>query len=381
MSIYLWIVLIISFYFLFLTIINILYITSNTYSILKNNTEHVTVCIPARNEEKNIEKCIRSLMNQSYENYDVIVLNDNSSDLTENIIKKLVAKFPSKLRMIKGRPLPLFWTGKVYAMNQLVQEAKGEYLLFTDADTIHNHNSIGFALTNLKKNNADMLSGFIKEDMKSFGEQITVPLMYILISFVIPLFLNKITSFIFPSVAVGQYIMIKKNVLKNIGGYESLKNEISEDIVLARLVKQAGYKTIFVDCKQAAKCRMYESYQESVNGIIKNIFSFMNNKTFILFSAMMIVVLFLVLPFPLFLFSFANDVLTGYEWSYFTIFCGMNVFIMFLVWLILALYQNLPMTVPFLYPILFLNLTYMAILSYNRSISGSGFIWKDRILR
>lgn len=90
---------------------------------------------------------------------------------------------------------------------------------------------------------------------------------------------------VFTSVAIGQYIMIKKDVFEAIDGYSPMKNLISEDVCLARLVKKNGYKTIFIDCKSAASCRMYTGYKESINGIMKNIFSFMNNNDLLLFFA------------------------------------------------------------------------------------------------
>ena len=380
MAIYLIIVVGIGIYFLILVINNSLWLYFNTKKTSVYDGKHVTVCVPARNEQNNIENCIRSLMNQSYINYDVLVLDDNSTDDTKKIIQHLVHEYPFKLKMISGRRLPSEWSGKVYAMYQLVNEAKGEYLLFTDADTVHNQNSISFAVTNLEKHNADMISGYISQKMKTFGEQITVPLMYLLTSFVMPLFLNKITHWNITSIAIGQYILIKKNVLESVGGYQSMKNVISEDVVLARLVKKYGYKTVFIDCKQASSCRMYNNYRESVQGLSKNIFSFMNNKTYILIPAIIAVTLFLFMPFPMFVFSFIQDFLFGYEITIVTILLGINVFLMFFVWLINCFFQKIPIKISFLYPILFINLICIALLSFCYSSSGTGFVWKGRVV-
>ena len=245
---YAWIVALLSVYFLVFALTNAfwLWIYSKKPRIFQG--PKVSVCIPARNEEKNIESCIRSFMAQSYENYEVLVLNDNSEDGTAGILSSLALEFPGKLRVFDGKPLEEGWTGKIFAMNQLIQYADGEYLLFSDADTIHGRDSIAFAVTNLTVHNADMLSGYIKERVVTFGERITIPLMFMLTGFVLPMFLNRITPFSFTSVAIGQYIMIKRRAFEDVGGYETMKNLISEDVFLARLpeIVEASPRKIFL---------------------------------------------------------------------------------------------------------------------------------------
>ncbi|MBR2462378.1 MAG: glycosyltransferase [Spirochaetaceae bacterium] len=377
---YAWIVALLSVYFLIFALTNAfwLWIYSKKAGIFQG--PKVSVCIPARNEEKNIEGCIRSFMAQSYENYEVLVLNDNSEDRTADILDSLEKEFPGKLRVFNGKPLEEGWTGKIFAMNQLIQHADGEYLLFSDADTIHGKDSIAFAVTNLTVHNADMLSGYIKEKLVTFGERITIPLMFMLTGFVLPMFLNRITPFPFTSVAIGQYIMIKKNVFEAVGGYESMKNLISEDVFLARLVKKRGYKTIFTDCKRAATCRMYTGYGESVNGITKNIFSFLSNNTAIILAAIFGVSCFLLLPFPLFIGALIANITVGGWITTITVLLGINVLLMFIVWVLVSGSQHLPFSTPFLYPVLFGNLVYMATLSYIRTVSGKGYVWKGRVV-
>lgn len=340
----------------------------------------VSVCIPARNEENNIEKCVRSLLNQTYVDYDVYVLDDNSTDGTYEILQNLQKEYPEKLKLLKGKPLEKGWTGKIFAMHQLVSAAKGEYLLFTDADTVHNPDSISFVMTNLISHNADMASGFIKQKLATFGEKITIPLMFMLTGFVLPLFLNRITNLKSTAVAIGQYIMIKRSVFEAAGGYEAIKDLVSEDVYLARLIKSYGYKTIFVNCYAAATCRMYEGFRASVNGIIKNIFSFFGNRTWIIVPVILAIVIFFVLPFPLFIISLVMDLVSGHALSLTTYLLGINNVLFFLVWFIISLSQRLPLSVPFLYPILFLNLAYTAALSYYRTLTGEGYNWKGRVV-
>lgn len=377
---YAWIVAIVSIYFLVFALINAFWLWVYSKKPRYFDGEKVSVCIPARNEEKNIENCIRSLMDQSYKNYEVLVLNDNSEDRTGEILLSLSKEFPDRLRVFTGKPLEEGWTGKIFALNQLIKETRGEYLLLTDADTIHKKDSIAFAMTNMKVHKADMLSGYIKEKVVTFGERITIPLIFMLTSFVLPLFLNRITPFPFTSVAIGQYIMIKKKVFESVGGYEAMKTLISEDVFLARYIKKHGYKTIFTDCKRAALCRMYTGYTESVNGITKNIFSFLSNNSAIILTAIIAVSLFLLLPFPLFIGTLISNVTAGGWITTSTVLLGINVFVMFVVWSLVTGSQHLPFSTPFLYPILFGNLVYMATLSYVRTITGKGYVWKGRVV-
>ncbi|MBO5137282.1 MAG: glycosyltransferase [Spirochaetaceae bacterium] len=380
----------IDFYVLFVAIVSIFFLTlalTNTFwlRICSKKTsifsgKKVSVCIPARNEEKNIERCVRSFMNQTYSNYEVIVLDDNSDDKTASILECLKKEFPQKLKVIKGKSLPAGWTGKVYALNQLVHESTGEYLLFTDADTVHSDDSVAFAVTNIEKHNVDLLSGYIGQYTVTFGEKITIPVMYILSGFIIPLFLNRISKTPITSVAIGQYIMIKKDVLLACGGYESLKKYVTEDIYLARLVKSKGFKTLFLNCRSVAICRMYTNYSDCVCGIEKNIFSFVCNKNGILFLAVFGLVVFLILPIPLFMASMFYDLIYGIGISNYTLYLGINIISMFFVWVLISVSQKLSAITPFLYPLIFCNLVYLALISYSNTARGTGYLWKGRIV-
>lgn len=380
LNIYAWIVAIISIFFLFFALINAFWLWIYSKKPRYFDGKKVSVCVPARNEEKNIEKCIRSLLNQSYKNYNIYVLDDNSDDKTGEILADLAEEFPGKINILHGKPLEPGWTGKIFAMNQIVAAADGELMLFTDADTVHNPDSIAFAVTNLEVHNADMVSGYIGQRTETFGEKITVPLMYMLSCFVLPTFLNRVTPFAFTSVAIGQYIMIKKDAFDDIGGYSSLKDLISEDVALARLVKSKGYKTIFIDCKNAASCRMYTGYKESSNGIMKNIFSFMNNNDLLLLFAFLAFAIFLTLPFPLFVAHLSYELINGIALTPSTLLLGINVVAMFIVWTFVAVFQRTSPSIPFLYPLLFCNILYIACCSYIRTKNGKGYVWKGRVV-
>jgi len=330
----------------------------------------VSVLIPARNEEKNIERCLNSLRNQIYKNYEILVINDNSTDGTGKILERISAE-DNRIKVFTGKSLPDDWYGKPFALHQLSANAKGEILLFTDADTIHNPASISWAVTNLQKLNADMISGYIGQVFLKFGEVITVPIMFFLTGFIIPLFLNRYTRKSWFSAAIGQYIAIRHEVFKAIGGCEAFKKKTSEDIYMARFVKRKGYSTRFLNITEHVNCRMYNGYRDAVEGIGKNIFDFLGKNTFVIFLLAIAVLFFLFFPFPLLIGCFINSS----PWTLQIIIVNI---LYTLTWLFMFLGQRLNWMYGFLWPLMFLNLLYMAAWSWFRTISGRGFLWKDR---
>ena len=330
----------------------------------------VSVLIPARNEENNIENCLNSLKNQLYKNYEILVINDNSTDNTGNILDRMAAE-DSRIRVYNGKPLPDDWYGKPFALHQLSAHANGEILLFIDADTIHYPASISWAVTNMQYLKADMVSGYIGQIFYKFGEVITVPLMFFLTGFTIPLFLNRFTKLSWFSAAIGQYIAIKHDVFKAIGGCEAFKKKTSEDIYMSRFVKYKGYSTRFLNITEYVKCRMYSGYRSAIEGIGKNIFDFMGKNTLLLFFLFIAVFFFLFFPFPLLI----GCIITGSIWLKYIILVNI---LYTLTWLFMFLGQRLNWWYGFLWPLMFLNLLYMAFWSWFRTISGKGFLWKDR---
>jgi chlorobactene glucosyltransferase len=332
----------------------------------------VSVLIPARNEEKHIERCLDSLRNQLYKNYEILVINDNSTDDTLNILRRIAAE-DKRIQVYNGEPLPGDWFGKPFALHQVSRHAKGEILLFTDADTVHNPTSISWAVTNITGLKADMVSGYVGQVFRSFGEITTVPLMFFLTGFVIPLFVNRFTKLSFFSSAVGQYIAIRHEVFKEIGGCESFKKKTSEDIYMARFVKQRGYQTRFLNVSEYVQCRMYKGYHAAVEGIGKNIFDFFGKNSFLLFAVALAVFFFLFFPFPLLFLCIAQ----ASPWTFEITVVNL---LYTLTWIFMFLGQRLNWWYGFLWPLLFLNLLYMAAWSWFRTVSGRGFIWKGRVV-
>ena len=196
----------------------------------------VSVLIPARNEESNIRRILNSMIKQDYPNLEILVLDDNSTDATVQIVEKIMEK-DSRIKFIKGAPLPAGWKGKCFACHQLSKIAKGSYFVFTDADTLHYPNSISGSLAALLKNNLDVTSIYPRQIAVTFSERMTVRFINLAILSFMPLILVKHTKGPFFSTALGQFLLFKREAYEKTGGFESVKDEILEDIYISKQVK------------------------------------------------------------------------------------------------------------------------------------------------
>lgn len=232
----------------------------------------VSILIPARNEERSIEACVRSLCAQSYSKFEVIVLNDHSVDQTGAILSRLQSEFQT-LRVISGDALPQGWVGKCWACHQLSKVAMGELLLFTDADTVHAPDALVRAVASLEKTRADMLSLVPHQILGTFWENIIVPLVHFLIMCFLPMRMiwkSKNGAFSF---ANGQFILFRRAMYERIGGHEAVKSNIVEDVWLVKAVKRAGGTPMVMNGVDAVRCRMYEGLGEAFRGFSKNLFA------------------------------------------------------------------------------------------------------------
>ena len=359
---------------LLLSLANILWLRSSSYRPSTTDMGKVSVLIPARNEESNIRRCLESLLHQSYTNYEIVVLDDLSTDRTWEIISEYARRYPKLLRAVRGAPLPRGWCGKTHAMQLLSQHAQGDYLLFTDADTVHTRESIAWAVTNINKHRSDFLSGYVRQEIQSFGEALIVPTTYIMSTMVLPLWLIPRSNTSMLSFAVGQLVMFRRRAFEAIDGYSSVSNQISEDVFVARAVKKAGFRVVFLDIRRYVRCRMYEGYQESFNGIAKNIYDFFKNQPAFFAFVCSILVAFIVLPLVLVPIEFY----TGSSMLRFSLF---SVATFLLAWSLSLYDRGQKWWVPLLYPLTFLHLLYMAWKSFGRVATGLGIVWKDRVFK
>ncbi len=237
----------------------------------------VSVLVPARNEETNIEACVDSLLNQTYPNFEILVLDDQSKDSTRLILDRMVGSAKSALRILDGSPLPSGWLGKNWACHQLAQSARSNFLLFTDADTRHQPNMLRDSVSMLLAAEADLLTAFPREQVVTWGEKLTVPILSFATFSFLPIFLSGWLKLPALSITIGQLMLFRRSAFDAIGAYEAIKSNPVDDISLGRRVIQHGFKWLFVDATEHVSCRMYNGFQEALDGFTKNLFAFFGN--------------------------------------------------------------------------------------------------------
>ena len=231
----------------------------------------VAVLIPARNEERGIERCVRSVCTQTYANMQVFVLDDGSTDSTPAILQRLAAEFPH-LRVISGSPLPKGWVGKSWACHQLSEQTTADVLLFTDADTWHEPTTIERSVAFLTEKRLAMFSMVPYQVLSSFGEHIVIPMVHVLYFSYLPNSLIMSNPRVSLSAANGQFMCFSRAGYEAIGGHKAVWNSLVEDVFLARAVKSAGLRIALVDGTDAVTCHMYTGAKEVTEGFSKNLF-------------------------------------------------------------------------------------------------------------
>ncbi|MDR9418779.1 glycosyltransferase [Gracilimonas sp.] len=245
-----------------------------------SKTPQVSICIPARNEEAVIERCVTSSLQQNYPNFEVLVLDDNSTDNTTAILRKL-SGIINNLHHVQGKPKPDDWLGKPWACHQLSEKATGEFLVFIDADVWLEEDAVSKTVTALQK--SDAITVWPKQKVVTFWEKLVIPMIYYgLYSLLpskyveqnpkwLPKSLQKKLGHHFAA-ACGQCIAFNRSCYNRIGGHQSVKQQIVEDVELAKTIKKNGQKIIMYDGVDTVNCRMYQSHRELFEGLRKNFF-------------------------------------------------------------------------------------------------------------
>ena len=257
----------------------------------------ISILVPARNEESCIKECIESLCQIEYPHIEIIVLDDNSTDATGQILHDLQSIYPHKLTIIKGTPLPNNWVGKPYACFQLAKKAKGDYLLFTDADTKHHPKSLDATIQHAIEPSYDVLSIIPKQSVVHFWEQVTVPFIHLLYMSYMPNDLLYKTKHSIFTAANGQALLFKTSFYHAIGGHEAVFNSIAEDIDLGIITKRHNGKLGMISAGNLISCRMYKNRKEVFEGFSKNAFATLRFDTGMLLVFISHLFLTYILPF------------------------------------------------------------------------------------
>lgn len=225
----------------------------------------VSVIVPARNEEASLGACLESLVTQTGVPFEIIVVDDHSTDRT----RTLATAFRG-VRVIDAGPLPDGWTGKNNAVTTGALQARGSWLLFTDADTVHLPGSVARALAEAHDNQADLLSYSPEQIAVTFWEMATLPVVFAELARQYPA--SKVSDPNSPAAAAnGQYILVRRETYDAVGGHAAIAGEILEDVALARAVKASGRKIRFRYASDAVRTRMYRNFGQLRDGWTKNL--------------------------------------------------------------------------------------------------------------
>ena len=223
----------------------------------------ISVIIPARNEEACLADCLTSLVGQAGPAYEIIVVDDHSTDGT----RAIAAGFPVKL--ISADELPQGWNGKCNAAWSGARVAKGKWLLFTDADTRHAPNSIAAGLQEAQETSADMLSYSPRQEVRGFAERALMPVIFAELATTYPP--KDVCDPNSPVAAAnGQYLLVRREAYDAVGGHAAVATTLLEDVALAKRLKQAGF-TLRLRVSDTVSTRMYRSFPQMWEGWTKNL--------------------------------------------------------------------------------------------------------------
>lgn len=342
-------------------------------SKMPESAPFVSVLIPARDEELNIETCLKSLEKQDYPDFEILVLDDNSLDNTANIVERIAAK-DNRIQLIRGEPLAEGWAGKPFACYQLAERARGSWLLFVDADTTHAPNMLRGVLGLALQFRPSLLSGFPHQVATSLPQKIAIPVFYFIIMSWLPLWWLQHSKEPKPSMAIGQFLLFPREEYWRIGGHKAVKSRIVEDLWLVAEVKRHGGRIIAVDLSPVASCHMYQNVKAMWHGFAKSIYGVAGLSPVGLLALIAVGYIFFLAPF----YSLYHEMFvaeTPTSWRY-IIFLQVAV-LLAMRWLVDRHFKE-PVVSTLLHPVGMSFYLANSLYAFSRRVVGTGIHWKQR---
>ncbi|WP_444685654.1 glycosyltransferase [Alkalicoccus luteus] len=346
------------------TVINLIALPLPSVKETSIEEPFVSILIPVRNEERNIPPLLKSLELLSYDNKEIIVLNDNSTDSTGD----LLASASESVQTIAGEKLPDGWVGKVHACHQLGKKASGDYYMFIDADVRLHPNAVETALAAFRKDTG-LISGFPKIPLKSLLGHLLVPMQHFLVYVHLPVLLANATAWPPASAAHGAFMMFRADAYEQAGGHAAVRNDIVEDISLMRQVKRSGWQALLINPLRFVTCYMYETNAEVWNGFSKNIYNGIGRKLFAGAGVMLLYSSLFAAPAGIAVYG----ALTG-EWVYL-----LPLLIGFAIKFLVDSAAGYPRWLFLLMPLSALSFIALLLYAIYRDMTKKGVIWKGRV--
>jgi glycosyltransferase involved in cell wall biosynthesis len=330
----------------------------------------VSILIPARNEEANIEGAVRAACAQTHRKVEVVVLDDGSTDATPRLLAALRAECP-RLRVAAGQPLPAGWAGKAWACWQLAAEhARHDWLLFVDADVRLSPEAVSRALAAARARRVDFLSAFPRQLVPTVGEALLAPLMYLLLVAYLPMAFIRWTRLPSLSAATGQFMLVRREAYLAADGHRAVRATLHDGVNLARRMKRAGFPIGIVDGQDLATCRMYLGFRASWRGFARNAYEALGSPVALIIMATLNLALF-VLPFVALPWSALAGARSTAAW-------GLAVLVVLALRFGLAWRFRHPWWIALATPVAILALTGIQAESYLRYRTGRSVLWRDR---
>jgi chlorobactene glucosyltransferase len=237
---------------------------------LPRRTPFVSVIIPARDEERTIERTVRAMLAQTYPALEIIVVNDRSTDRTGAILDSLA---DPRLIVVEGAEPPPDWLGKPHALHLGAQRARGELLLFVDADVIYDADAVAAAVTKIEESGAAMLALLPHFELHGFWEHVAITNLVVVAFTMVPLWIANRSRIPLLAVGGGPGNLIRREVYDSFEGHVALKDAVVDDVGLARVVRSRGLRTEVALANDFVSLRMYHGKKEIVDGFTKNTFA------------------------------------------------------------------------------------------------------------
>lgn len=346
-----------------------------------DNFPKLSVIIPARNEEDNIERCVLSILKQDYDDLEVIIVDDNSTDNTYNIITGIAKKYKNRLKIVKNKKLPEQWMGKNWACHNGYLASNGEVLLFLDADTYFiDDKALKKSVTELTDNNIGLLNCIPYQKTVTISEKAILPIIFWIINTGFSHSVNKKTPHF--AFAIGMFMMFSRQSYEAIGGHKEVKSCVIEDIELSKNIVRKGLKSAVMNGVNSITCRMYNNITEIINGFTKQFYTIFKDINPILLVFLIIT----AISFSFYFFYYPIFCLIAHFFNITTltpfvlIMSIVNIGILLTSMLIVYIKYRFPVLMIIGYPIYWLFVLFL--LPINTFIKGISHkvSWKDRII-
>jgi hypothetical protein len=233
------------------------------------NAESISVLIPARDEERNIRATLEAVLASQGVAFEVIVLDDHSTDGTANLVSEL-ATYDARVRLEAAPSLPAGWCGKQHACHVLARLARHPLLVFIDADVRLAPDALARLGSFMSGSGVALASGVPRQELGSFSERLLLPLIHFILLGFLPMRAMRRTRWPVLSAGCGQLFIARRAAYEKCGGHALLRDSLHDGLKLPRVFRQAGFPTDLFDATDIATCRMYQTNAETWRGLGKN---------------------------------------------------------------------------------------------------------------